>query len=150
MYGLKQDAILEYNKLVKHLKPHGYSPIPFSFSLWTRTSRPTHFCLCIDDFGVKYFSQEDADHLIESLRVAFKVTVDWKEENYCGLTLKWTYKNGYVDVSMPGYVDKLLKNMIIQNHPNHNLHHMHGLHQNTDKKDNTLKLNLYYLHLMTN
>ena len=88
MYGLKQAAILAYNKLVKHLKPYRYSPIPFSLSLWTHTSRPTSFCLCVDDFGVKYFSQEDADHLIKSLRAAFKVIVDWKVENYYGRTLK--------------------------------------------------------------
>ena len=78
MYGLKQAALLAYNKLVKHLKPFGYSPVPFSLSLWTHVSRPTKFCLCVDDFGVKYFSKADADHLLDSLKTAFQVTVDWE------------------------------------------------------------------------
>jgi hypothetical protein len=28
---------------------------------------------------------------------------------YCGLTLDWHYDTGYVDVSMPGYINRALK-----------------------------------------
>ena len=52
MYGLKQAAILAHQQLVTHLKPYGYSPIPFSLSLWKHATRKTTFCLCVDDFGV--------------------------------------------------------------------------------------------------
>ena len=34
--------------------------------------------------------------------------VDWKGELYCGIKLKWNYEKGYVDLSMPGYVEKQL------------------------------------------
>ena len=31
-----------------------------------------------------------------------------KGQHYCGLTLHWDYSNGHVDVSMPGYIHKVL------------------------------------------
>ena len=30
MYGLKQEAIIAYNKLIFHMGPHGYYLVPFS------------------------------------------------------------------------------------------------------------------------
>ena len=65
MYGLKQAALLAYNKLVQHLAPHGYRPVPHSRGLWTHDIRPTSFCLCVDDFGIKYFTKNDANHLLD-------------------------------------------------------------------------------------
>ena len=62
----------------------------------------------MDDFGVKYFSQDDANHLLNALRQNYEVTVDRKGLNYCGLSLRWDYDNGTVDISMPGYIDNLL------------------------------------------
>ena len=38
----------------------------------------------------------------------YKITVDWKGENYCGLKIKWNYDKGYVDIEMPNYVKKAL------------------------------------------
>ena len=32
----------------------------------------------------------------------------WNGELYCDITLKWNYKEGYVDISMPNYVHKKL------------------------------------------
>jgi hypothetical protein len=68
MYGLKQAAILAYKHLVNQLAPHGYHPCPYTTDLWTHETRRTKCCLCIDDFGVKYFGKDDADHLLTSLR----------------------------------------------------------------------------------
>ena len=34
--------------------------------------------------------------------------MDWQGNNFCGLTYDWNYKDGYVDVSMPNYVQKPL------------------------------------------
>ena len=33
---------------------------------------------------------------------------DWRGELYCGITLKWNYAEGYVDIAMPNYVQKQL------------------------------------------
>jgi hypothetical protein len=38
----------------------------------------------------------------------YKLTQDWTGESYLGLTLKWHYDEGYVDISMPDYVPKAL------------------------------------------
>ena len=114
MYGLKQAALLAYQKLVNHLAPYGYHPLPFSLGLWTHKSRKTIFCLCVDDFGVKYFSKEDAAHLLSALRNKFEVTVDWDGKNYCGLDINWNYKDGWVEISMPRYIPKMLLKF---NHP---------------------------------
>ena len=108
MYGLKQAAVLAYNNLVNNLRQHGYAPIPQTVGLWKHKTLPTTFCLCVDDFGIKYFKKEHADHLLNALKTKYKISVDWNGTNYCGLTLKWNYALGYVDVSMPGYIPRLL------------------------------------------
>ena len=109
MYGLKQAAVLAYNQLVKFLAPHGYKPIPHTTGLWYHETCPTKFCLCVDDFGIKYYSKDDADHLIQTLRKYYKLSIDHKGENYCGLTLDWDYVNKHVDISMPKYLRKVLE-----------------------------------------
>ena len=111
MYGLKQAALLAYNHLVKQLKPHGYHPCPETTGLWKHKTRRTKFCLCVDDFGVKYFSQDDADHFLDSLKAHYKISVDYEGKHYCGFTIDWNYEKGYVDISMPKYIPDLLRKL---------------------------------------
>ena len=108
MYRLKQAAILAYKLIEQRLRPTGYFPIKESNGLWKHKTRPTIFALCVDDFGVKYFKKDDADHLIQTLQEHYEISIDYKGSNYCGLTLEWNYDQGYVDVSMPGYVVEAL------------------------------------------
>ena len=56
--GLNQAARLAYDLIKKRLLPHGYKPDPVCPTLWKHTSRPTVFCLCVDDFGVNIFQQK--------------------------------------------------------------------------------------------
>ena len=56
MYGLKEAATLVYNKILSHLKPRGSYPIPGTAGLWRHKTRKTAFCLCVDDFGIKYYN----------------------------------------------------------------------------------------------
>jgi hypothetical protein len=111
MYGLKQAAILAYKHLVTQLAPHGYHPCPYTTGLWYHDTRRTKFCLCVDDFGVKYFTKADADHLLNSLRQHYKISVDWAGTDYCGLSIKWNYAKGYVDISMPEYIEAMLERL---------------------------------------
>ncbi len=108
MYGLKQAAILAYKQLVKRLAKHGYTPIPTTNGLWKHITKRTLFALCVDDFGVKYDSIDDLNHLIAALKENYEITVDMEGRNFCGLCLEWNYKAGYVDISMPNYVQKKL------------------------------------------
>ena len=111
MYGLRQAAVLAYNKLVKHLAKHGYHPIEHTVGLWTHISRPIKFCLCVDDFGVKYFNTEDAHHLVNALNEEYVTSVDFTGSHFCGLRIDWDYHHNHVDISMPNYIAQLLKKL---------------------------------------
>ena len=109
MYGLKQAAILAHENLVKNLHMYEYKHIPHILGLWKHNTRPITFCLCVDDFGIKYFNKSDAIHLLQYLQNKYTTTVDWSGNNFCRLTLYCTCHDGYVDVSIPGYVQKVLQ-----------------------------------------
>ena len=109
MYGLKQAAILAYKKLKNILEEAGYIQIEQTTGLWKHKIRKTIFALCVDDFGVKYFSKDDLNHLITTLQKHYVITKDMKGEHYCGLKFDWHYDEKYVDVSMPDYIQKALK-----------------------------------------
>ena len=108
MYGLKNAAILAYNNLKKNLLPFEYVPFEETVGLWNHKKRRTKFCVCIDDFGIKSFSNNDRDHLLNTLKAHYKITVDLSGSNYCGMTFNWCYNEGYVDISMPQYIRKAL------------------------------------------
>ena len=46
--------------------------------LWCHISRNTTFALCVDESGVKYFSKDDALHLINAIKYHYEVTIDWE------------------------------------------------------------------------
>ena len=66
------------------------------------------FTLVVDDFGIKYIGQENAQHLIDALKDFYEVEIDWKGKLYCGISLDWHYDAKYVNISMPNYVHKQL------------------------------------------
>ena len=102
MYGLKEAGVIAFDQIVRYLDPHGYKPAPYNPGFWRPTTRPTTFTLCIDNFGVKYFSKEDAHHLVNALNTNYKVTKDCTGSLYYRLTLDWHYAEGYVNISMSG------------------------------------------------
>ena len=115
MYGLPQAGILAYRKLVQHLKDAGFIPAKFTPGLFKHTTRPISFCLVVDDFGIKYSNKKDADYLISELKKHYDVTIDWEGKIFCGIHLKWDYKNRKVTCSMPGIAQKGLQRF---KHPN--------------------------------
>ena len=125
MYGLKQAAILAFEYLVSNLSQYGYHPLPHTLSVWKHESHPISFCLCVDDFGIKYFRKADANHLLTSLQNHYTVTTDWSGQNFCGLTLDWHYDQQYVDISMPKYIKSLLTKLQFspQKYPQYSPHH---------------------------
>lgn len=52
------------------------------------------------------------------------MTADYSGQNYCGLSLKWNYAAGYVDMAMPKFVEKALRKLqhIQLNKPQHQPH----------------------------
>ena len=109
MYGLPQAGRLANDQLVAFLKPHGYTPFPLTHGLWRHATRDVVFSLVVDDFGVRYTRQDDADHLIATLKAAYDINIDWSGAQYCGLTLKWDYENRTCEISMPGYIERALR-----------------------------------------
>ena len=93
MYGLHQAAILAYNNIVRLLQPHGYYPVPGTAGMWRHKDKPTRFCLCVDNFGIKYYDKTDVKHLLTALGSHYQYTVDWSGQNYCGLNIKWNYED---------------------------------------------------------
>lgn len=109
MYGLKQAAILAYEHLIYNFKPYGYTPIPHTLRLWKHESHPITFCLFVGNFGVKYYNKKDVEHLISSLSNNYKHSIYWTGRNFCGMSFDWHCQQGYVDVSIPKYVPKVLE-----------------------------------------
>ena len=82
--------------------------------MWKHTLGKTKFCLCVDDFGVKSFPEDDKQHFLTTLKKYYDISVDETGSNYLGLTIDWHYQQGFVDISMPGYIPKL---QFCLNHP---------------------------------
>ena len=104
-------AILAYETVTKLLTEGGYERILGSTGLWKHKSRHIMFALCVDDFGVQYFKKNDVHYLIDVLSEVYKVTSDWTGRNFLGYHLDWNYEEGYVDISMPGYLTALLERL---------------------------------------
>ena len=83
-----------------------------AFRSLLNATRPISFTLVVDDFGIKYVGKEHAQHLIDTLQSLYTITIDWTGTLYCGLTLKWDYQAGTVDISIPGYVARALKKFL--------------------------------------
>ena len=111
MYGLKQAALLAHRQLKERLAKDGYFPIVGTSGMWRHATRKTKIVLCIDDFGIKYYSKADLDHFLNSIAKYYEYTIDRSGEHYLGLKLDWCYDKNFVDISMPGYIDRLLKRL---------------------------------------
>ena len=77
--------------------------------LFRHHARDISFTLVVGGFGIKYTNADDLQHLITTLREIYKVTIDLSGTLYCGLTLKWDYNKRHVNVSMPGYIKRILQ-----------------------------------------
>ena len=87
IYGLKQAAILAYKLLLKRLAVKGYTPIPLKNGLFKYSTRKPVFTLCVDDFGVKYCSKENLEHLMNTLKENYDISIDDEGRSYCGLNI---------------------------------------------------------------
>jgi hypothetical protein len=110
MYGLPKSGRLANDVLVKRLAPHGYRPVCYTHGLWKHDTRPVTFTLAVNNFGIKYVGKEHVDHLLQALKQEHEVTENWTGALYCGITLDWNYKEGTVNLPMPGYIDTALHN----------------------------------------
>jgi hypothetical protein len=108
MYGLKQAGLLANQLLQTRLNPFGYYPARHTPGLWLHKTRPISFTLVVDYFAVKYVGKQQAEHLQNALLQTYELTTDWTATVYSGMTLKWDYGKWTCDISMHGYVSKVL------------------------------------------
>ena len=111
MYGLQEAAVLAYDQLSGFLNKYGYKHVPGTAGLWKHDTKPTAFCLCVDDIGLKYYSEDDLQHFLTSIRNHYEYHIDPQGKHYIGLTLHWNYEQGFVDIAMPNYISKLLQRL---------------------------------------
>jgi hypothetical protein len=104
-----EPRVIAFNQLMEQLAPYSYEPTPFTPGLWRHQTKQIMFALCVDNFGVKYFSLLGPNHLINTVKAIYDLTIDWTVDLYCGLSLNWDYNKSYVNVSIPGYIDRALK-----------------------------------------
>ncbi|KAL7479922.1 hypothetical protein ACHAW6_005639 [Cyclotella cf. meneghiniana] len=108
MYGLPQAGANSHDELQEKLNREGYFQSKIVPGLWRHNVRPTIFTLIVDDFGIKFLSENDLDHLIGVLQKYYKVKVDMKGREYLKIELDWDYDNGQVHLSMQPYLKKAL------------------------------------------
>ena len=92
MYSLPQVGRLANKLVAKRLDKEGYYQCQYTPSLWRYKWQPITFCLVVDNFGIKTISLLHVKHLKATLEKYYEVTVDWKGELFCGITLHWDYK----------------------------------------------------------
>ena len=85
VYGLPQSGKLTSTNLKEHLAPYRYFEVSHTPGLWQDITRPIAFSLVVDDFGVKYIHKDDANHLANSLKNAYKLAEDWTGGLYYGI-----------------------------------------------------------------
>ena len=71
MYGLQGAAVLAYDQLSNFLNKYGYSHVARTAGLCKHESRRTVFCLCADDIGLKYCSNEDLQHFLTAINTHY-------------------------------------------------------------------------------
>jgi hypothetical protein len=111
MYGLPQSGSNSHNELKERLNKEGYFKSPIIPALWKHNKRPTQFVLVVDDFGIKYFSSDDLNHLHDTLKQYYGVKLDPEGKEYVKINLDWdyNYKNKKVYLSMIPYLEKALR-----------------------------------------
>ena len=108
MYGLKQAGIIDNRELVKNMAPCGYHPVQHTHGLWVHDNRNTIFSLVVDNFCLQYYLMKYANHLLNSLRAKYLITVDMEATVYIGVKLDKDYVQRTVIFSIPNYVRKAL------------------------------------------
>ena len=109
MYGHPAVGKMANKLLKKRLALHGYVECKYTPGLWHRPSTSIKSVLIVDDFGILYTDKQHVLTLIKILKQWYELTTDWGGKTFCGISLSWDYKNRWVDLTLPGYIEKVLQ-----------------------------------------
>ena len=98
MFWLPRAGRLAYIKLVKHLATNGYIPTGHTTGIFCHITGPKTFNLVVNNFGVKVVGKTHANHLIDSLKKNYDVTIDCDGKIFYGIHLNWDYNKITVDL----------------------------------------------------
>ena len=59
--------------------------------LWKHITYNTTFAICVDNFIVNYFSQDNSNIIVHEVKSYYEFTVDLANTLFCGINLKWNY-----------------------------------------------------------
>ena len=76
MYGLPQAGLLAQELLKKCLNKHEYFQSTCTLGLWTPIWHPIQFTLVADDFGIKYGSEGNLQHLTSIIQESYKISIN--------------------------------------------------------------------------
>ena len=76
MYRLKQASKIAHDDLKNHLMSHGYTPVDFTPGLWKHVDLDITFTLIVDEFGAKYTNLAQAQHLADTLKLKYDLSID--------------------------------------------------------------------------
>ena len=108
-YGLPQAGSLSHDLLEKRLNKEGYYKSLIVPGLWKHKTRSIQFVLVVDDFGIKYITNDDLNHLIKVLKTYYDVSVDLDGKEFVKIELDWDYNKREVHLSMEPYLRKALR-----------------------------------------
>jgi hypothetical protein len=108
LYGLPHAGRISAIKVDNLLKRHGYHQCYSTPCLYHNKHNGIYFTLIVDDYLIKYKHKQDAEHLLNALQTEYEVSVDWGGTRYLGMKMDRNIDAGYMDLSMPGYVQAAL------------------------------------------
>ena len=108
-YGLPQSGALSQQRLFQHLETHGYHQLPHTPSFFRNATGTVRFGIVVDDFAVLWTHKLDFQHLLHTLTILYQIKVNYNGTKYLGMTIAINRKERHVTLTMPGYVEKLLK-----------------------------------------
>jgi len=107
--GLPQSGHFSQLELLELLQSHGYSQTSTPM-LFRHSHLPISFTLVVDDFGIKYDSPSDLDHLLSCLssKYVLKTHRTGTKYKYLGYTIDYDRAARLLTLSMPDYIPNLL------------------------------------------
>ena len=76
MYGLPQARRIVYDKLSQLLATGSYQLTTHTLGLFRHPALPISFCLVVDNIGVNFTNQTQAQHLLDHRNKIYETTVD--------------------------------------------------------------------------
>ena len=96
------------NDLIEILKAGDYFEHPLVPCLFQHATNGVNFTPVVDDFGIKYQSIEDLNHLIAAINKLWQGKLDISGSTYNGSNLEWNYENLTLISDMPTIIPNLL------------------------------------------